>query len=364
MKIYCVTTLFVCAFNITYACDIPVFRYALEIWPADNYVVRIVHDGDLSSHQAETVEYLQEQSELSSANFVVEVVDLGDISVQTALLFRSELAETELPAVLVQYPEIKQSGRTALQCPLTMESARELVQSPMRRYVADKILDGASAVWILLECGDAELDDAAAQMLESNLRACAASLTLPELPNEELINALTTDGGPVSPLRIDFPMLRLPADTKEESAFRQMLLHSEDDLENYQAAPMAFPIYGRGRILYALVGAGLNARNIRVANTFITGACSCEIKAENPGLDLLLLTEWDDELENRWGDMASMVGMVEQAGGTTNRGAGSADAAIGETGYPVLYRNLVISGALILIVMMIFGYMIHRRRPV
>jgi hypothetical protein len=36
----------------------------------------------------------------------------------------------------------------------------------------------------------------------------------------------------------------------------------------------------------------LDARTIRSACDFLTGACSCEIKDKNPGLDLLMVADW------------------------------------------------------------------------
>ena len=44
----------------------------------------------------------------------------------------------------------------------------------------------------------------------------------------------------------------------------------------------------RGVVLHALVGRGITPENIEDAHTFITGACSCVVKEQNPGFDLLL----------------------------------------------------------------------------
>ena len=42
----------------------------------------------------------------------------------------------------------------------------------------------------------------------------------------------------------------------------------------------------------ALVGAGITAENIKDAAAFLAGPCSCEVKRDNPGVDLLLTAEW------------------------------------------------------------------------
>ena len=72
-----------------------------------------------------------------------------------------------------------------------------------------------------------------------------------------------------------------------------MLLGSEPDLAGSKG-PMAFPVFGRGRVLYALVGAGITVDTVRRAGAFIGGECSCTIKHGNPGTDLLLVADWSD----------------------------------------------------------------------
>jgi hypothetical protein len=71
------------------------------------------------------------------------------------------------------------------------------------------------------------------------------------------------------------------------------LLNSESDLRDYKE-PMAFPVFGRGRVLYAVVGQGISADTIRKASSFIAGPCSCQVKEQNPGFDLLLSCDWDE----------------------------------------------------------------------
>jgi hypothetical protein len=52
-------------------------------------------------------------------------------------------------------------------------------------------------------------------------------------------------------------------------------------------------------VLYALVGAGITADNIREAGAFLVGACSCEVKRQNPGTDLLMAVDWDAQIGTR-----------------------------------------------------------------
>jgi hypothetical protein len=71
-----------------------------------------------------------------------------------------------------------------------------------------------------------------------------------------------------------------------------MLIGSEPDLAE-RSDVMLFPVFGRGRALLPLIGAGITEKNIYDAAAFLVGPCSCEIKEQNPGFDLLLSADWD-----------------------------------------------------------------------
>jgi hypothetical protein len=45
--------------------------------------------------------------------------------------------------------------------------------------------------------------------------------------------------------------------------------------------------------LLPLIGAGITPQNIQEAAGFLAGPCSCEVKEQNPGFDLLVGTDWD-----------------------------------------------------------------------
>ncbi len=104
---------------------------------------------------------------------------------------------------------------------------------------------------------------------------------------------------------MEFSSIEVSRDEASESVLVKMLLGSEPDLAE-TAAPMAFPVFGRGRVLYALVGAGIKPDMIMKACSFIVGPCACEIKSENPGFDLLLTADWESGA-----GAAKLIGNVE-----------------------------------------------------
>ena len=59
------------------ACDVPVFRYALERWNPDPYVAVVFHRATLTSDQQSLVESMQKASRDNSANLLVRKADVG-----------------------------------------------------------------------------------------------------------------------------------------------------------------------------------------------------------------------------------------------------------------------------------------------
>ncbi len=77
------------------------------------------------------------------------------------------------------------------------------------------------------------------------------------------------------------------------------LVHCEPDIPTRQE-PLVYPVFGRGRSLLPMIGAGIIADNIQEYAEFLVGACSCEIKEQNPGFDLsVAAANWDVLLKSK-----------------------------------------------------------------
>jgi len=323
------------------SCNVPVFRYALERWPADPYEMLVFHRGELTADERAVTEWLEKSrgAGASAANYTVRVVDLSS-GVSDALMELWKTVEYgNLPCLAARYPGFFGYRLTFWSAGLTMENAAAVLDSPTRREIAGRLLDGESAVWVLLESGDEEKDAAAAETLGECLSRLEETLRLPgAVEGNESFSPVDISNGPE--LRIEFSIVRLSRDDPAEAPFIDMLMHTEPDLFEYVSHPMAFPVFGRGRALYALIGAGINERNIRAACEFITGACSCEVKTMNPGVDLLMAVDWDSELKDTWvGDaiLPPLVGiseMVRAAGNDTPPAAAPADSTVSPGGPP------------------------------
>jgi hypothetical protein len=283
---------------IAVACNVPVFRFALERWRPDPYRVVLLHEGELTADQRETLRPLIDQQDKTIANITVHTVDVAaksDASGETAAdrALYEALGKPQLPWLVMQYPAYLRIPTPAWAGPLNRDVVATATDSPIRREVARRLADGQTAVWLLLEGGQAGRDTAAAELIEEQLKLLEHSVKLPELtaePDDAISSAI--------PLKVEFSLIRVPRDEPAEHALVAMLLGSEPDLAE-RSDPMVFPVFGQGRALLPLIGAGITAKNIGDAATFLAGPCSCEVKEQNPGFDLLMAAGWNDMLSER-----------------------------------------------------------------
>lgn len=276
------------------ACQVPVFRYALEQWLPDIYEIFIFHNDSFSETDISNIEWLKKNSvsSINYSNFRITTIDIEAGIPDGLRELWGNLDSHELPRLAVMYPRSTGIKQVVWHGKLTADNAKSVVHSPARQKVAERILDSDSIVWILLEGSDRMANDTTADTLQTCLKKMGDNLLLPE-QNFDTIDQFGNVQETARDIHVKISMIRLSREEAAEFIFINMLMYSEPDLLEYSSYPMAFPVYGRGRILYALIGKGINEQNIYRACSFLTGPCSCEVKAENPGVDLLMPVNWE-----------------------------------------------------------------------
>ena len=233
------------------ACSVPVFRYALEHWEADAYRVTAPAGAKLPENY---------------------VVTTG--------------AE---PKIELRQPKSARNDAVIWSAPFSEANVAVLVDSPARKQIAERLREGESAVWVFLASGDVAKDAEALKALEERIDYLGGVMNLPKLDDQDIKNGLVSIPG--DGLRLAFSVVKVKRDDPAEAAFVAMLLASEEDLRGFNE-PMAFPIFGQGRALYALVGKGIRAETIDEAAQFLIGSCSCQVKEQNPGVDIAMAVDW------------------------------------------------------------------------
>ncbi|MDR3403717.1 MAG: hypothetical protein P4L99_14560 [Chthoniobacter sp.] len=252
------------------ACSVPVFRYALDRWPADRYVLEV------SANDAK---------DEAVARFLRNFTDSTPLNLDPT---RSK----DTGASHLTFPHAARDVAPMWSDALGSHTLPLLTDSPARTELAHRILAGETAVWLLVESGDKQTDDRTAAAVEKRLRYLEQAADIPAIDPDDPSSEL----GPGPLLRVKFSLLRVRRDDAAEQPFLKMLAGPK-----HETAPSAGPwlalVFGRGRVLGAWPAEGFGDEQIDEACMFLLGACSCQVKRMNPGWDLLLNVDWDAALQ-------------------------------------------------------------------
>ena len=271
------------------ACSIPVFRYALERWKPSNYEFIIYHRGPLSDADKKAVKQIQDL--VRTANAEVTLVDIdGNREPVRKALWKELGVDAKFPCVVVRFPDSDPKTPLAWSGPLDPAKIKPLIDSPLRQRIANGLFRGESAMFVLLESGDAKADADAEKFLAAELAKLEKKVESPPV---------TKEGPQVRselPVRIGFTLLKVSQKDAQEAAFIDLLMRCEEDLDKVKG-PIVFAFFGRGRVITALHGQDLKAKQLEEVARFLCGACSCQVKELNPGVDLLFAVKWESFLD-------------------------------------------------------------------
>jgi hypothetical protein len=261
----------------------PVFRHALERWQASDYEIVVFHRGAPDDDAQRLIDQLRAAPARNYANIEVKPVDVSgrmDAAMEDLWTCQTNPAP---PWVVVRAPNTSADASPVWSGPLTETLVGAVLDSPARRKIAEGLLRGMSAMWVLLECGDAARDEAAVDTLAGELHRLEKKLALPPSPAASGLRS------PL-PLRVAFGLVRVTRNDPAEEFFAMTLQHGK---ALYTSRPVAFPVFGRGRMLGGLVGREINTEEIEQACASFVAACAAESKDQNPGSDLLLAANWE-----------------------------------------------------------------------
>lgn len=330
--LWCVAWLALVSAGGAVACNVPVFRYALELWEPDPYPVVLLYNSAKPALPAGVEEYLLKIEESGTIRY--RELDVQGYS-PTARALAGSLTNRPLPLLVFLYPVPRDGDETSLRSLAVLdpprwglESVKAVCESPLRDAIARRLLAGDAAVWVFCEGPDREASVAARRMLDETLKRAESTLELPEQTD-----VTEESGRAIEGLKIRFPVVTLPHDAKalRETVLRDMLLAAGGIDTESVSAPMAFAVFGRARALPALTGDEFTVDAIMACCEFLTGACSCEAKQLNPGADLLIPADWMGGVESL---IRMKVGEVPLAGFSDFAGDASTGAVAASVPVP------------------------------
>jgi len=261
------------AASLAHACSVPVFRYALDRWPADAF------------HLDAPAAALREEP------LAGDLRGDGGVRLNIEALPRADAAASR--EARLTFPAESAEAAELWKGELTAAAYRELVDSPARAEIARRVLAGESGIWVLVESGDRDADTALAGLLSERIAAIEKTAQLPVIRPDDPSSQL----GPGPKLGIHFSLLRIARSDARERMTVAMLAGPNGLPAFPPAKPFAALVFGRGRVLGAWTPEKLTTQLVEEAGKFLLRACSCEAKRLNPGWDLLLRVNWDAELE-------------------------------------------------------------------
>jgi hypothetical protein len=153
--------------------------------------------------------------------------------------------------------------------------------------IVDRILSGDSAVFVQIDGSDAEKNGACFEHLASRLKFFQSVAELPIIdPNDP-----SSQLGPGPELELRFSTIRI---SQTDPAVSELAGPKLAELPKDE--PWVIPVFGRGRVLGAWSESLMDAEGIDEICHYLTGACSCQVKQQNPGWDLTMNVDWEARL--------------------------------------------------------------------
>jgi hypothetical protein len=269
------------------SCSVPVFRYALERWKPDPYKGIFIYRGKLTKQDQALLQKLEAvtlnlEHPLNLRIRPVEIAALSEGKLKGLL---KGPMPAKLPALAIWYPEQMGNAAPFWMQALTPAELKALADSPKRRQLTESLISGESIIWVFIPSGNSQKDERTKTLIRREL-----DKTLDTLAKSPLFVSTGSKG---KKLAYSFPILTLSRSDPQEKFFLDMLLHSEPGLGEHKDEPMVFAVFGRGRMLGGIFGDSINEANIQKMVSYLAASCSCDVKAQHPGMDLLLSAFWD-----------------------------------------------------------------------
>jgi len=288
------------------ACDTPVYRYAMYNWPAAPYRVYCFHRGEPDKDTAQTNRLLAELGGPNppAANLLFQAVNVAQKSELDQLPERVRQAwESHATEPLPIHMVFTSWGAELSAGRLDPAAVPILADSPLRKSIAELLAKGHAAVFLLLSGPDRAENERAEKAAKEVIAQAAAdkiggeeSIAEEPLPKGQPARPGQTPAdaqAPDAPKGLKVGLVKLDRSEAAETWLVRSLSTVEQDLPEAVGQPMVFAFFGRGRVLPPCIGKGITAENLTDQVAFLMGACSCVIKDQNPGVDMLFRWDWE-----------------------------------------------------------------------
>ena len=290
------------------ACTKPVFRYALERWPASPCLLTVLHKGPVDAAGKARIDALCPED---AYNWNVQFIDVtGDLPEGPVRdKWQSDPDPGRLPMGLLQLPPSRGTA-SGVVWDGKLDSAgsddlKRLLYAPVIRDTIRSLCKGDTAVWLLLKGPDSKANLRLRKRLETQLAALQKDLKLPH--ELDPLDSTYDDLAPGIPMKLAFSIREVDASASELGLLRNCLSAWDPELTE-QSGPLIVPVFARGRALAVFMPDELDEEVIAEVCYFLVGPCSCRVKDLNPGFDLVMPFPWDRAL---WDDAFALDAVLK-----------------------------------------------------
>jgi hypothetical protein len=287
------------------ACSTPVYRYAMYNWAPAPYVIFHLFEGHRDQQDVATDRALGQPAGSSAvANVQVEVIDAARKELFDPLPEPIKKAwQTRAPGTHGLHVVMAPWGAPLFSGRLDSKTTASLFDSPLRSQMGKLLQAGDAMILLTLTCADPARNRQAEKAVDEVLALVKAGKIAMATSGDDAPQpappaaagdpaASGDDNRPPKAARLSVGRLSLSRTDPAEDWLVRVLMHVEAGLDEYAQQPMVFAVYGRGRVMPPFVGKGITADNLAEAVAFLTGACSCQVKDENPGVELPMRWDW------------------------------------------------------------------------
>ena len=361
--------------SVVMACNIPVFRYALERWYPDYYRCYVFYRGELDPAAKELATEIDKKYTVNGVpcNIACTFVDLGKKHPDSVMkIYDEHVKGTQLPVMVVSTPENYDSPEKVFWVKkFSKGSLMQIIDSPVRVDLYEKIMHGDSAVWVLFTCGDEEKDNAARLALDATISNLNATCEMPEgvIPaDDNAVQGYNEDKLELSvPLKISFSSLEVSQKDTAEEFLVEIMKVSSPEMKDVIDEPFIAPVFGQGRVAAVIAKEDMISENMNYLGYYISGACSCQAKAQNIGFDLLMLGDWakfDNQMveDRKLPPIAGAGALIEETIIKTNMisAIDEADIDVAED-EPEKYPKVIFGVLFIIVVLLVGGTIVIKK---
>lgn len=243
------------------ACSVSVSEYALKNIDPSRYTLIYFHNKSISDSLME--KHNEFRQSIRGVNISFREINMADEKSHIYKEIIEKATNEKIPFYGLYYQ------RNLYTTYRDIEELNGLASSPKRIEIIKQLKTGAVCTILYLLSGDDEKDEKGLKTVKEAVKVSGEK---------------------------GVTIMELLRDNPDEQPFINLLLNIEPNLEGHKE-PMVFPVFGKFIVLEPLIGADITLGYMKYLFDFLNADCSCIIKGQMPGVNMIHIYDWDFNYE-------------------------------------------------------------------